>query len=177
MNLGNFKMKKASVALVGILLLIGSYQPLWAQKEKYHSIFLYNFSKYIKWPDSKNSDVFVIGVFGKSDIQKELKAMAASKKINGMSIEIRQFNSIADISGCHILYVSASASSKIDQVLSKTNQEPILIVTDSPGMAMEGAAINFVDEGGKIRFELNQKNAESKGLKIAGALANLAILV
>ena len=170
-------MKKASVVLIGLFMMIVSFQSAWAQKEKYHSIFIYNFSKYVKWPDAQNSGTFVIGVLGSSAIQKDLKKMAASKKVNGMSIEVRQFSSAADVSDCHILYVSASESAKFDQVLSNTKSKPVLVVTDNPGMAKKGASINFVEVEGKIKFELNQKNAEASGLKVAGALASLAILV
>ncbi len=170
-------MKKASVVLVGLLIMIVSFQPAWAQKEKYHSIFIYNFSKYVKWPEAGISGKFVIGVLGTSTIQKDLKILAATKKINGKSIEIKQFSSAAEISDCHILYVSATESELLDQVLSKTSNKPILIVTDSPGLARKGAAINFVEVEGKIKFELNKKNAEEKGLKVAGTLASLAIIV
>ena len=72
-------MKKVSVVLIGILM-VASIQSTWAQKEKFHSIFIYNFSKYVKWPDAQNSGIFVIGVLGTSAIQKDLKKMAAAKK-------------------------------------------------------------------------------------------------
>jgi hypothetical protein len=170
-------MKKASVVLVGLLMIILSSQSSWAQKEKYHSIFIYNFSKYVKWPDAQNSGKFVIGVLGTSAIQKDLKSMAAVKQVHGMSIEIKQFSSAAEISDCHILYVSATESGLLDQVLSKTSSKPILIVTNKPGLAKKGAAINFVEVGGKIKFELNKKNVESRGLKVASSLVSLAILV
>lgn len=52
----------------------------WAQKSKYQSIFIYNFIKYIKWPDSYNSGNFIIGVVGNSDIVASLEQMAAAKK-------------------------------------------------------------------------------------------------
>jgi hypothetical protein len=170
-------MKKASMVLVGLCIMIVSFQSAWAQKEKYHSIFIYNFSKYVKWPDAQNSGKFVIGVLGTSAIHKALKSMAAVKQVNGMSIEIKQFSSVAEISDCHILYVTATESGLLDQVLSKTISKPILIVTDNPGLARKGAAINFVEVEGKIRFELNKKNAEEKGLKVASTLASLAIIV
>ena len=170
-------MKKASVVLIGILMMIVTFQSAWAQKEKYHSIFIYNFSKYVKWPDAQNSGKFVIGVLGNSSIQNDLKAMAATKKVNGMSIEVKRFSSAAEAGNCHILYVSATESAKFDQVMSTTKSKPVLVVTDNPGLAEKGAAINFVEVEGKIKFELNQKTAESNGLKVAGALASLAILV
>jgi hypothetical protein len=170
-------MKKASVMLVGLFILTVSFHPAWAQKEKFHSIFLYSFSKYVKWPEAQKSEKFVIGVVGASAIQKDLKSMAASKKVNGMPIEIKQFKSVSEITGCHILYVSASASGKIDQITTITQDQSVLIVTDKPGLAKKGAAINFVEVDGKIKFELNQQNAKSRGLKISGSLASLAILV
>ena len=170
-------MRKASVVLVGILLMIVSFQSAWAQKEKYHSIFIYNFSRYVKWPDAQSSGIFVIGVLGKSAIQKDLETMATTKRANGMSIEIKNFSSIEEIQNCHILYVSTSESDKMEHVVSSTQNQSILIVTDNPGLAQKGAAINFVEVDGKIKFELNQQNAEVRGLKVAGSLASLAILV
>ena len=171
------RMKKASVVLIGMLLMIVSFQSAWAQKEKYHSIFIYNFSKYVKWPDAQNSGNFVIGVLGNSAIEKDLTAMASAKQVNGKKIEIRQFRSAAEVNGCHILYVAESESAKFDQVLTETGSQPVLLVTAKPGLAKKGAAINFVEVEGKIKFELNQKNAETRGLKVAGSLASLAIIV
>jgi hypothetical protein len=170
-------MKKASVVLVGVLMTLMSYQQAWAQKEKYHSIFIYNFSKYVKWPDAQNSGKFVIGVLGNSPIEKELKKMASSKQVNGMPIEVKHYNSASDLGECHILYITESESGKIDVINAKTKDRPVLIVTDKPGLAKKGAAINFVEVDGKIKFELNQQSAEAKGLKVAGSLSSLAIIV
>ena len=170
-------MKKASVLLVGLFFMIVSFQSAWAQKEMFHSIFIYNFRKYVKWPDNMNSGKFVIGVLGTSAIQTDLKAMGSAKQVNGMSIEVKQFNSAAEISDCHILYVASSERGNIDKIISKTKSQQVLIVTGNPGLAKKGAAIHFVEVEGKIKFELNQKNAEARGLKVAGSLASLAILV
>ena len=158
-------MKKPSVVLVGVLMMIVSFQPAQAQKEKFHSIFIYNFSKYVKWPDAQSSGTFVIGVLGTSAIQKELQAMANTKKVNGMSIEIKQFTSVANIGDCHILYISSSENKEFDKVLSKTNNKSVLIVTDHPGMAKKGSAINFVEVDGKIKFELNQQKYPNKRIE------------
>lgn len=163
--------------ILGIVLVAISFQTSFAQKEKFHSVFIYNFSKYVKWPESKNSEKFVIGMLGKSPIEEELEVMSKTKKVNGTPIEIKQFNSVDEISDCHILYISASASNSLGKVISQIENKPVLIVTDNPGSAYKGATINFINQNGKIRFELNQQNAESKGLKVAGSLANLAILV
>lgn len=170
-------MKYARIALILLLLLVMCLQPVSAQKEKYHSIFIYNFTKYIKWPDNSDAGSFVIGVLGNSPIQKDLSALALNKQVNGKKIEIKEFNSIDDAGDCQILYVSPDESSKISEILAATRDENVLIIANAPGMIQKGAAINFIEVDGKIKFELNQQNVESKGLKVAGSLVSLAILV
>jgi hypothetical protein len=170
-------MNKASIILIGFFVMVVAGETAFAQKEKYHSIFIYNFSKYVKWPSDQNTGDFVIGVYGSSEIIEDLKVMAASKKVNGQNIRIEEFKSMEDLATCHILYVGASESNKISQIVGATKGSPVLIVTDEPGLAQKGSVINFVEVGGKIKFELNQQTAESRGLKVSSSLTTLAIMV
>ena len=150
-----------------------------AQKEKYQSLFIYNFTKYIKWPDSYNSDKFVIGVLGNSAIFTSLNEMALAKKKtgNGLVIEVKKYSSVDEIDGCNILFVSENAIDNLGQIDSRTSTKPILVVSDSPGMATKGSVINFVELDGKMKFELNESKAFGKGLIASGSLTSLAILI
>lgn len=150
-----------------------------AQKEKYQSLFIYNFTKYIKWPDTYNPNAFVIGVVGASTIINDLTEMAETKKqtLSGATLQVKKYNSIEEIGTCHILFVSGNIIDKIAQIETKTAGKPILIVADTPGMATQGAAINFVEKDGKIKFELNQGQATKRGLNIASSLVSLAIVI
>lgn len=94
-----------------------------------------------------------------------------------MAIVIKNFSSTDKIEKCHILFVPTNLSNKIDEIASSLSGNPVLIVTDKPGMAQKGAAINFVEKDGKIKFELNQQATSDKGLKVSGSLSSLAILV
>jgi hypothetical protein len=169
-------MKKVALFILAVFLL-ASFNDALAQKEKYYSLFIYNFSKYIKWPDSGNSSEFVIGVLGSPDMVNILSKTAASKTVNGADIVVKQFNDASEISDCHILFISERESSKLDEITSLTPNESILIVTDKPGLAKKGSIINFIEKDGKIKFELNQADAEARGLKVSGSLVSLAILV
>ena len=169
-------MNRIFFVLIGIIFLCCSVE-VKAQKEKYHSIFIYNFSKYVKWPDSKNSGNFVIGVYGKSEIEQTLKGMASAKKVNGQTIEIEILSSKDGIDRCHIIYVPEDKSKEFEEIKAAIGDKPVLIVTDKPGLAEKGAAINFVKVDGKIKFELNEKIAESHGLKVSSSLSSLAIKV
>ena len=149
-----------------------------AQTEKYQSLFIYNFSRYIKWPENMSSGQFVIGVLGNSAVYDHLKEMAdTKKKTQNMDIIVKRFNSINEIENCHILYVSNNFSTSIQAVSSSSATKSSLIITDKPGLAQKGATINFIEESGKMKFELNQSSADKKGLKVAGSLSALSILV
>lgn len=149
------------------------------QKEKYQSLFIYNFTKYIKWPDSYNSGKFVIGVYGDSPIIESLNSMALSKKMTGSGavIEVKKYSNINEIGDCNILFVSENAITDLGQIDTYSASKPILIVTESPGMATQGSVINFVETDGKMKFELNASKASNRGLVVSTSLTNLAIII
>lgn len=160
------------------LIILVSIQFGYAQKAKYQSIFIYNFSKYVKWPDHVRDDGFIIGVLGNTDIQKSLEEMAAMKKSSqGLSITIEKYNTLADIKTCHILVVADNRLSLLSDLAGLNALKNTLIITDEPGMAKKGAIINFVEQSGKIRFELNSIEANKKDLKVSTSLSSLAILI
>jgi hypothetical protein len=148
------------------------------QHEKLQSLFIYNFAKYIKWPDSYNSGKFVIAVIGDSPIIKSITSMASSKKTrDGSSIEVKTYGSIDEIGDCNILFVSENVIGDLSQIDSIMPSKPILIVTAVPGMAEQGSVINFVTIDGKVKFELNASKATSRGLVVSSSLTSLAIVI
>lgn len=150
-----------------------------AQKEKYESLFIYNFTKYIKWPDSYNQGKFVIGVIGNSNIYGSLESMASSKKKTGTgaTLEVTKYGSIGEIGECNILFVSENEIANLPEIVSRTADKPVLIITDTPGMATQGSIINFIEKDGKIKFELNQAKANERQLVVSGSLTALAIMI
>ena len=171
-------MRRQTVIIFYVIVGLLMTNPLYAQKTKYQSMFIYNFSKYIKWPDNFNQGKFVIGVLGETDLYKDLKQMAATKKqTNGLTIEVISFSSASNVSNCNLLFVTPKFCNQIDEVSASLSGKPTLIVSDKKGMAKEGAVINFVEDNGKIKFELNRSAADKIGVVISGSLTSLAIIV
>jgi len=158
-------------------LILSSFA--YAQKEKYESLFIYNFTKYIKWPDSYNKGKFTIAVIGKSNILGALESMADSKKKTGTGalLEVTSYTSVSDIGTCNILFVSEDMIEKMVDIEGATSGKPILVITDTPGMATQGSVINFIEKDGKIKFELNQAKAIDRKLVVSGSLTALAIMI
>lgn len=162
------------ILLMQMLFLLSAAS---AQSEKLHTVFLYNFTKHIEWPADYRKGNFVIGVLGNSPIVGELKALASAREVSGQPIEVKKFTDVDDITQCHILYIPQDQSDEIGAVLRKVRDFSTLIVTDKKGLARNGAAINFVVDGSKQKFELNKSNATKYGLKVSSDLERLAIIV
>jgi hypothetical protein len=164
-----------------LLLLLGFYmlgmQVCHAQSEKFKALFMYNFTKYIEWPATTRQGDFVIAVLGNSPMTKELEIIAGKQKVGSQNILVKTFNSVDEIDFCHILFVPASKSSSIAQIIEKINGKSILIITDKTGLASQGSCINYVNDGDRIKYELNRKNIEKRGMVVNSALVTLGIAV
>lgn len=147
------------------------------QNYKVQSVFLYSFIRYVQWPDAYNQGDFEIQVLGDSPILDELNSMAQVRKVGDRSIKVSKIKSASEIKKCNILFVTAK-STQLNDVISKVDTQPILIVTEEPGMAARGSDINLiVKEDGKPGFELNQAAVNKRGFKISLELIRLAILI
>lgn len=145
---------------------------------KIKAVFIYNFTRYIEWPSDYQTGEFTIGILGQNDaLVQELTKMSKVKKVSNQSFSIRSYTSLSDINNPHILYIPDDNTGELTKVVTKLNGKSTLIVTERPGMAKKGSAINFVVEGNRQKFELNKSNVERHNLKVASALEKLAVLV
>jgi len=164
---------------IGWILGLCSGGTLRAQDKDYkaYSIYVYNFIKYIEWPQSSKTGEFVIAVIGDSPITKELRTLAASKKANGQTIVIRNIVSLNEIGTAQILYISSGKSNVIKEALEKTKNLPTLVIGEREGLVKKGAGINFVTlDDDTLKFELNKKAIEEHNLQISSTLVSLAFV-
>lgn len=166
--------------VLGVFLLVftGRSERVFSQDVDYkaYTLFLYNFMKYIEWPDATGD--FVIGVVGESPIKQELSTLAETKKAKGRKIVVKMITSADDAVGCSMIYIPSRKSSMLKPIFEKTKNKPVLIVGEREGLAKKGAAISFVvDDDDALKFDLNKSVVESQSLKVANLLMQLAILV
>ena len=145
---------------------------------KIKATLIYNFTKYIDWPDEYKEGNFVIGVLGTTTFYNDLTVLLSKKNVGEQKFEIKSFSSVESITGnCHILFIPAVNSNLVPDVIRRMKGKSTLIVTEKPGMAKQGSGINFVVENNKQRFELNKTNIEKYDMKVSSTLASLAIPV
>ncbi len=156
-----------------------------AKATKVKAAYLYNFAKFIEWPDDALGDEeapFVIGVLGDDPFGRSLDDTVKAKKIATRAVEIRRLRwskqvDRAKLEGCHILYISNSERSRLKQIVAALEDQPVLLVADMPGFASDGGMIGFVLEKQRIIFEINREALEQAKLKASARLLKLARIV
>ena len=148
-----------------------------AKEYNLKAAFIYNFTRYIDWKESSDQNEFIIGVIGTSPINDPLAEIVKTEMVDNKKIIIKQFSKPADITFCHILFISEKSSIPLDDILAKTTGKGTLIISEKDGYAEQGTAINFVIVNRKLKFEANVKAINAAGLTASSQLLKLAIII
>jgi hypothetical protein len=102
------------------------------------------------------------------------------REAQGAPIRIAAPSTPEAIGDSRILFVGRDAVRRLPEILRATAGRPVLLVGDSPGLAGQGVAINFVlksdilGEGERLRFQIDPKAIEGRGLKVSSQLYDVA---
>ncbi len=166
------------VVLVGCTHVATAQNNFKKPENRVQSIYIYNFTKYIQWPEEYNTGDFVIGVLGETDLVEELQKLAREKKVNGRTILIKKYASLDNIDKkCCILYIASTSSNLLSNALQKTTGRSTLIITQKDGLGKIGSFINFVSVNGKPKFEINVSALERGKLRCTQQLMTIAIVI
>jgi len=141
------------------------------------AVFLYNFTRYIQWPEAPGPAGLTITVLGESPILTPLQEIARKRADGPSPIVVRQCFEAGEINRPRILFIARSALPELDRVLKLVRGTDILTVGESEGLAARGVAVNFVERDGTIRFEVSERTLEQARIKVSSQLLKLAIRI
>lgn len=168
----------AIAALVGL-----GFAPDLDEKNDEHAVkaaFLYNFTKYVKWPESafaSPKDPLVVAVVGQDPFGKKLDEALKGKTVGMHPLSVVRWKSGAEIERCHLLFVSDSDASRLPRIVEACREKPVLLVGEARGFASRGGAIGFYIQDKKVRFEINPESARRAQLEVSSQLLKLARIV
>lgn len=151
-----------------------------AGEEEIKAAFLFNFARYVEWPDGSFEDrgapvrVCVLGADGFASILAE---SVSGKRVVERSVEVTVAKDPASTGSCHILFIGDDSHVSRRDLLGRIAKAPVLTVSDSDGFARDGGIANFYRADKKVRFEINPGAARLAGLRVSSQLLRLARVV
>jgi hypothetical protein len=171
-------------ALIPLFAAVSFASPQTSPPTEYQlkAAFLFNFAKFIDWPDKSfptPQSPFTLCVIGQDPFGGALDEYLA-KTMGGRPVQLAHFPNANILSGarrCQIVFVSGSEKSHFHNVIESLSGTNSLLIGDTDGFAAAGGAIEFMLEDNHIRFVINPDAAGRADLKVSSKLLALAKIV
>jgi hypothetical protein len=170
-------------------LLLAAYFPL-ANRAAYadqspteyqvKAAYLFNFLKFVEWPDDPGADPhgkWVIGFVGDSPIADELARLVDGKNVLGRDLLVKKFQNGDNPRGCNILFISESEKKRLPSILAALQGSSVLTVADMDNFIGAGGMIQFVVEDARVRVAIDVGATSHAHLKVSSKLLSLARVV
>ncbi len=152
-------------------------KPIYSQSKtedmQLKAAYLYNFAKYIKWPNE--FEQFVIGIYKDEKLQEAFYNTIKERKVTAKDIVFLEIEAPENLLQCHMIYLTSLNSMRLSSVIKTIKFNSILIVTEDD-LIEKGAMISFAVINKKPRFKLKQSLCIKSGLIAREGLLKLAIL-
>lgn len=140
------------------------------------AVFLFNFAQFVEWPAAafpERQSPLVIGVLGQDPFGSYLDETVRGERVNNRSLIVRRYRRIEEIQTCHVLFISRSEATRLDQILAGLRYRKILTVADFEGAASNNVMIRLVTQQNRIRLRINSDAARAANLTISSKLLRL----
>lgn len=142
--------------------------------------FIVRFVQFVEWPATafkSADDAIVIAVLGDDPLVADVEKTIATERVNGRALQLRHATSPEDARRAHVVLVGRSEAERVPAIVAALRGAAVLSVSDVESFARQGGMIAFFVENDRIRFDINQKEAEHAGLVVNSRLLNLARVV
>ncbi len=169
----------AALLLVAVFPLAAQRpQPVEYTEYQVKAQYLSNFGRFVKkWanrPAPSPEEAFDLCVLGTDPFGPALDAAVKGENINGAPVTAKRITRVQDALACRVLYIGSSESNQLSAVLGTLGTAPVLTVADLPDFLKRGGMIQFVLDGNKVKFEINDAAAQRAGLNLSSELLKVA---
>jgi len=137
--------------------------------------FLFKFAPFVEWPTGAVAvgKPFTICLSGEDPFGATLDEVVRGQRISGRSVLVRRLTEGTGATGCQMLFAGRSTNPDYAPFTDLSGQ-PVLTVSDQKN-GVPGAMIQFVMQGGRVRFQIDNSAARANGLVISSKLLALSV--
>ena len=141
--------------------------------------YLYKLAPFITWPSGAGEATapLVICIQGKDPFGSLVDRAVAGQRVEGRPVVVRRMSKIDSASGCQIAYIGGSDIQPEAAALRDIGRAPVLTVTDQERGAGAAGDVHLVLMDGRVRFVIDNGQAQQQGLSISSKLLALALKV
>lgn len=134
---------------------------------KVKAALVFNFIKYIEWPNEKNIVNFSIGYYGSDQAyHQELQKMQGIK-VKHYTLNIIKITSLEQLNKLQVVVIDKAQSRSIMNIAKQFDEQATLIISDS-AKDKKYSMLNFIKtDGNKQGFELNRYQMLNADLKVS----------
>lgn len=170
----------ASAIAASALLALGSAKAEEPLELAVKATYLYKLAPFVTWPPTAWSDPnapLVICIQGRDPFGPLVDRAVAGQRVAGHPVVARRLPKIDAASGCQIAYIAGSDGQPEPAALRDIGKAPVLTVTDEARGPGAPGDIHLVLQDGRVRFVIDNGQAQQQGLTISSKLLALALRV
>jgi hypothetical protein len=134
--------------------------------------FLYNFFKFIDWPEIANhQDTYNLCITHDDHFGDNLAALN-NKVVASKPLAVHRDIADQALKNCHIVFISNVANSA--GIIRDLHGMPLITVSDNPNFIDQGGVIGLIQIDNHLSFEINLDAANTNGVHISAQLLKLA---
>lgn len=178
---GGRRRSRPAVWLAGLLLAwcaCAAAQSLQATAAQVKAAYLLKFPGFVEWPESRVSSeaAFIVTVVEADDVLQALQDLGPSARVMGRPVQVLRPGRDDTAPIGHLLYLGAAAR-QTQRLVARARAQGALVVGDGPHALADGAALQFAEADGRVRFYASPDNAARSGLKLSARLLTVAARV
>ena len=142
--------------------------------------YLYKLAPFVSWPAAAWPDAvspLIICIQGKDPFGPLIDRAVAGQRVGGRPVAVRRLPRVDAGSGCQIVYIGGSDVQPEAAALHEIGRSPVLTVTDQERGAAAPGDVHLMLQDGRVRFVIDNGQAQQQGLAISSKLLALAVRV
>jgi hypothetical protein len=141
------------------------------------SVFLYNFCRFIEWPSkafASPTEPLIIGVIGQDPFGSLLEEAVQGESLRGRPIRIEHYREPREAVRCHLLFISRSEMSRLNQILAAVAGRSVVTVGESDAFLERGGMIALTTEENRVRLRINPNRLRGASVDVSSKLLRVA---